>query len=56
MNDNIVNFQQASEKQRAAKIHAEKDKKVEAIRARFEKALPTQDSKLKTYFKNKKKR
>lgn len=56
MSDNIVNFKQASEKQKAAKIHEEKDKKFEAMRERFEVAFPTKSSKLKTYFKNKKKR
>lgn len=52
-NDNLVDFQHASAKHRHRREHEQKEANVEAIRQRFEQALPSKTTAVKDYLKKK---
>ncbi|PIQ38995.1 MAG: tRNA (uracil-5-)-methyltransferase [Thalassolituus sp. CG17_big_fil_post_rev_8_21_14_2_50_53_8] len=49
----MVDFRQAGEKHRHARMHDEKEAKVEAMRERFAAALPDKKTPVKDYLKKK---
>jgi hypothetical protein len=49
----VVDFRQAGEKHRHARMHDEKEAKVEAMRERFAAALPDKKTPVKDYLKKK---
>ncbi|MEC8442720.1 MAG: tRNA (uracil-5-)-methyltransferase [Pseudomonadota bacterium] len=52
--DNVVDFAKASDKHRAERSHKEKEEKVDALRQRFEGALPTRKTPVKDFLRKKK--
>ncbi|MDO6683203.1 MULTISPECIES: tRNA (uracil-5-)-methyltransferase [unclassified Oceanobacter] len=51
--ETVVDFAAASEKHRHQRDHRDKEARVEAIRERFEQALPTRKTPVKDYLRKK---
>ena len=54
--DNVVDFERGGERFRHARMHREKEARVEDMKERFEAALPTRKTPVKDYFRKKKSR
>lgn len=54
--DNVVSFEQAGARHRHARMHREKEEKVDELRERFAAALPDRKTPVKDYLRKKKAR
>ena len=52
----VIDFAKASQKHREDRAHNDKEEKVQSIRERFEKALPTKATPVKDFLRKKKAR